>query len=612
MQILILLITLSNFTLCQSNPDTSKPFLTFIIGKNFQKDKTKITTEQIERLDYKTPADILVLKYKTFANELGENGKPVNLNLNLTNMRSTQFLLNGRTLNAYIYPYPSLNILPMDNIIAIEVDKTFSSALFQNANSSIVNFIFKNTFTSRPITRIRYVEDAYDLTVADGSFSYNIFKSLNFTLGFRRSTSAGRFENSQYDAWNLFLNSLWSPTEKLKISMLNIYTTENNALNGGVDITKLSPEDENMLYNERIAPVVEPNSNLSSKRNDLTIILNYKLDSINEANLTLYHTFQKNRYSSSKDPNERSSNFYGFKFNLFKTIQSADLNIGFEVQKNNLNLSLLSDSLSTGYLKPGSNSLLSLLSFLKIEINLGRFTPSAFLRLESLHKKIKTNYGFGLSTDLNQAEIYAGFSTSFRTPTLLEQLITNSSDFEKHTIYESGLKYKIKNVQIEIKIQNRKISNYLIFHDSSFYRTYVSRTFAEANSTFKFWNLTFEVSPCIMLNKITKPYPGYFLRSELFFEGKLTKTLNLKAGARANFSDKFYGFRFINSAGLFVEDEVELKKFTTIDLFLSGKIKNAIIILTLANATNTKYMTTTFYPMQNRSLRLGVVWTFFD
>ena len=111
---------------------------------------------------------------------------------------------------------------------------------------------------------------------------------------------------------------------------------------------------------------------------------------------------------------------------------------------------------------------------------------------------------------------------------------------------------------------------------------------------------------------MTKPYPRYFIKAEFFFDGKLTRTLNLRAGIRARVSDKFTGYKFINSSLMFVQDKYELKKFTTLDFFLSGRVKSAVIFLTFANVTNSRYMTTAFYPMQDRSLRFGVIWTFFD
>lgn len=612
MQILAFLFTLFQLTFNQPSSDTSKSFLIFIIGKIHQNHIAETTLEQFETIDYKNPADIIILKNNIFTNELGENGKQVNLNFNFIDMRSSQFFLNGRTLNAHIYPYPSLNMLPMDNIFLIETDNSFSSPLFSNANSSITNFIFKNLYTPRPITRIRYIEDAYDLTIADGSFSYNILKNSNLTLGFRRSSSAGRFLNSQYDTWNLFANSFWAIKGNVILSLLDIYTIENNALNGGIDMTNLSIKDESVIYNERIAPVIEQNAKLALKRNDFTLSSNYHIDSLNLINLTLYHTFQKDKFTSLKDPNEKSSNFYGLKFNLSSSTRFANLNACLEVQKSNLTISLLNDTLSTGYLKRGSNSLTLLSSFLEAKINFNKLIPLAFLRVENLNKKMFANYGLGISLNHDHFEIRAGLSHSFRILTLLEQIISNSSEPEKHIVYEVGGGYKSKNLSIEAKIQNRKITNYLVFSDSSFHRAYLSRIFVEADFHLKIWKLAFKVSPYIILNKVTRPYPRYFLRGEFFFEGKLTKTLNLRAGVRFVLSDKFYGFRFINSAFLFTESEIELKKFNTFDLFISGRIKSVVVFLSLVNVMDAKYMTSSFYPMQNRSLRFGIVWTFFD
>jgi len=610
MQLFILLFLLSTPLLSQSKQDTIN---FFEISKlpTFSK-VAEIKIEQIERLDYKFALDIFNLNFNVFSNELGENGKPVNLNFNFADMRSSHFFLNGRTLSGYVYPYQSFHMLPLDNIYKIETVKDYSSSIFQNSNSSASNYIFKNIFTQRPITRIRYIEDAYDLIAADGSFSYNFYRNLNLTFGFRRSVSAGRFVNSQYDAWNLFINSFWIPRHGVNISLLNIYTTTNMGLNGGIDTTKASPEAEDVIYNERIAPVIESSSNLSSKRNDLTLTSLYKLDSTTVINFTVYHTFQKDRLSLIKDPNERISNFYGFKLNFKSMFWLVNLNAGFELQKNNLKIDLLNDSLSTGYILPGSRSILSVTSFLNSSMDFSSFGLSSFLKVENLLNRVVSAYGFGAETKLGGLNFYAGFSHSYRVPTLLEQFITNSVEFEKHRVYEIGMKANDENFTFAIKVQNRKIFNFLVFQDSSFYRTYLSRAFGDIDVSVKLWKLNLVVSSSLILNKVTKPYPRYFIKAEFFFDGKLTRTLNLRVGIRARVSDKFTGYKFINSTLMFVQNKYEMKKFTTLDFFVSGRVKSAVIFLTFANVTNSRYMTTAFYPMQDRSLRFGVIWTFFD
>lgn len=611
MKTLTLLFLLVNLhLLAQSKQDTINfyPIAEF----NLSFGKTELNFKQLETYDYKFAWDIFNLILNSPSNELGENGKPVNLNFNFIDMRSSNFFLNGRSLNGYIYPYQLFHMLPLDNIYKIEILYNFSSSIFQNSNSSASNFIFKNIFTQRPITRVRYIEDAYDFIATDVSFTHNFHKNLNLTFGFRRSVSAGRFTNSQHDAWNFFINSFWIPLKNLKISLLNIYTTVKTGLNGGIDTMRVSPSAENIIYNERIASVIEEASSLLSKRNDLTISSLFQVNSISVIDFILYHTFQTDKLTLRKDPNERNSNFYGLRLNFKTSISSAEMNMGFEIQKNNLKISLLNDTLATGYIPSGSKSISSFSAFLNSRFSIGYFNIYPFVRVENLSGEMSLNYGLGVEMNLKNLKPYAGFSHSHRIPTLFEQFISGSSDFEKHQVYEAGLKVKGGNFSLDIKIQNRRVFDFLVFCDSISYRTYIKRTFGEANFSFKLWKLNLDLNSSLILNKIPKPYPKYLLKAEFYFEGKLTRTLIVKLGARARASDKFNSFRFINSSLLFVESRYEMKKFTTIDLFISGRVKNAVIFLTFANITNARYMTTAFYPMQDRSLRFGVIWTFFD
>ena len=308
MKTLTLLFLLVNLhLLAQSKQDTINFYPVAEFNLSFG--KTELHFKQLETYDYKFAWDIFNLILNSPSNELGENGKPVNLNFNFIDMRSSNFFLNGRSLNGYIYPYQLFHMLPLDNIYKIEMLYNFSSPIFQNSNSSASNFIFKNIFTQRPITRVRYIEDAYDFIATDVSFTHNFHKNLNLTFGFRRSVSAGRFTNSQHDAWNFFINSFWIPLKNLKISLLNIYP---------------------------------------------------------------------------------------------------------------------------------------------------------FVKVENLSGEMSLNYGLGVEMNLKNLKPYAGFSHSHRIPTLFEQFISGSSDFEKHQVYEAGLKVKGGNFSLDIKIQNRRVFDFLV------------------------------------------------------------------------------------------------------------------------------------------------------
>jgi hypothetical protein len=601
MQVLFLLfLLLSQSSISQTKTDTTKFFSTFIIGKIGSGQELNLGL--FEMMDYKFATDILTLKFGAFSNELGENGKPVNLNFNFMDMRGCQFFLNGRTLNGYIYPYQFLNMVPVDNVYLIELIDDFKASMFQNANSSVVNFSFKNIFTPRPITRIRYVEDAYDLIVTDGSFTHNFRRDLNFTVGFRRGTSAGRFLNSQYDSWNIFGNVFWTPLKNMSLSLLNIYTTTKTALNGGIYVQNPSNIGDETLYNERLAPVVDSVANLAIERNDLTLVLNYIIDSLLNTSLTAYHTFQTDEFSSKGVSRERNSSLYGLKLNFSKRVRLFNLNAGLEVQRNGLIIP------SSGFRK----KIFLFSSSLEVEGNFQSLKPSLFVKVDDVNGQFLVNYGAGFGNNFKSFKFMGGFSLSYRVPTLIEQSVTGLSEAERHRIYEVSAEYETKGVILSFKVQNRSISNGIIFHDSTFYIANLRRTFLQFNSTFKIWKFGIDLKQSVSLNKVTKPYPRYFLTGEIFFEGKLTRTLELKAGARLKSSTEFWGYKFINRDFIFAESDIKLKRFAVLDLFLSGRVKSAVLFLTLANVTNVRYMTASFYPMQDRSLRFGVVWNFFD
>ncbi len=591
---------MSQSLISQTKIDTTEFSSTFVIGKIGS--GRELSLWLFEMMDYKFATDILTLKFGAFSNELGENGKPVNLNINFSDMRSCQFFLNGRTLNGYIYPYQFLNMIPVDNVYVIELINDFKASLFQNASSGIVNFSFKNIFTPRPITRVRYVEDAYDLIVTDGSFTHNFRRDLNFSIGFRRGTSAGRFLNSQYDSWNIFGNAFWTPLKNLNFSFLNIYTTTKTALNGGIYIQNPLNIDEGVIYNERIAPVVDSVGNLSIQRNDLTLVSTYMLDSLYNVSLIVYHTFQNDNFLSKGASRKRNSSLYGLKLNFSRQAWRFNLNAGLEVQGNELVIP------SPEFRK----AIFLFSSSLELEGNFQGLSPILFIRVDDVNRQFLVNYGVGIGNNFKNFKLNAGFSLSYRVPTLIEQSVIGFSETERHRIYEIGAEYGTKSTILSFKVQNRSISNGIIFSDSTFYIANLRRTFLQFNSTFKVWKFGLDLKQLVSLNKITKPYPRYFLTGEIYFEGKLTKTLELKAGARFKSSTEFWGYKFINRDFIFAESDIRLKGFTVFDLFLSGRVKSAVIFLTFANVTNVKYMTASFYPMQDRSLRFGVVWNFFD
>ncbi|HEV8538620.1 MAG TPA: hypothetical protein VGR15_06815, partial [Bacteroidota bacterium] len=58
--------------------------------------------------------------------------------------------------------------------------------------------------------------------------------------------------------------------------------------------------------------------------------------------------------------------------------------------------------------------------------------------------------------------------------------------------------------------------------------------------------------------------------------------------------------------------ESDIRSSGILDLILIAHLGNAYLHLVLENLLDKKYVTTTFYPMNERNLRFGVSWDFLD
>jgi outer membrane cobalamin receptor len=149
-------------------------------------------------------------------------------------------------------------------------------------------------------------------------------------------------------------------------------------------------------------------------------------------------------------------------------------------------------------------------SSLEVEGNFQSLKPSLFVKVDDVNGQFLVNYGAGFGNNFKSFKFMGGFSLSYRVPTLIEQSVTGLSEAERHRIYEVSAEYETKGVILSFKVQNRSISNGVIFHDSTFYIANLRRTFLQFNSTFKIWKFGIDLKQSVSLNKVTKPYPRYF------------------------------------------------------------------------------------------------------
>jgi hypothetical protein len=113
-------------------------------------------------------------------------------------------------------------------------------------------------------------------------------------------------------------------------------------------------------------------------------------------------------------------------------------------------------------------------------------------------------------------------------------------------------------------------------------------------------------------------FPGTFVTFGLYFQDTIaTKNIGIKIGINGKFFSKYDGFLFFpDYYGLmpFVRDYSwpSVPSNGSINLLAVVKIQDAIIYLTLENIFNKNYYIVPYYPLNDRSFKLAVSWSFND
>ncbi|MBN2664421.1 MAG: hypothetical protein JXR68_12295 [Bacteroidales bacterium] len=110
--------------------------------------------------------------------------------------------------------------------------------------------------------------------------------------------------------------------------------------------------------------------------------------------------------------------------------------------------------------------------------------------------------------------------------------------------------------------------------------------------------------------------PEFVASGSFYLDVPLVKgALALNLGLNASFTSSFYAYAYSPSIGAYYQNfKTETGKYPVIDLFLTGKIKSAIIILRFDHANawllQNYYQTTEHYHLYHHYLRFGVRWWF--
>ncbi|HEY6951220.1 MAG TPA: TonB-dependent receptor [Bacteroidota bacterium] len=589
-----------------------------------------------------------------FLRDLGESGKPGELNAWGEDWRGIAILMDGRPMNDPITGTYNLYDIPMEFVEQLEEFSGVSSlGQSWNAPGSTLNFVTRQYNTLHPITKIRYVQSPNNDLMTDGLFSQNLLRGLNFMFGFQRRVSDGRFNGSRttstapvtqgaiVDDWNVRTRLRFNFSDRLNVALTDFYTKDINGMNGGVDYARSSN-----VFDDIAAFVINPNALETVSRRDVSLLAIGKFtdDSTMITQANAYYTHLERSFSNP-----------GSQFNLLDISDSHYAEVrGARVQQ----------SFHAGYLSATggiqyehsqySSSGLHDSTQLASSVNNGKRTISSVflttslrpaeitrldvdIRYDNGYAQPAASYGAGVTLfPASPLELFADYGRSYRFPTFQETSWADSSILrpapireEQHTLMRAGVRFTIADLaQLSLTGFDRRVNDAIVFQPattdfgSSAVRI-LNVPHVQTRGLAGSLNLSyshFTLLGTLLYTHYTEADTAKLLSPDLILSGELSyrnkffrDALDAKFGLRTHFMNGQRGMTFVPRTTMYVENTlINIGRWTRLDLFAVLKIGDAYITLSYENLLSANYLITPIYPMPDRIFRFGVNWAFFD
>ncbi|MCX6134100.1 MAG: TonB-dependent receptor plug domain-containing protein [Ignavibacteriales bacterium] len=562
--------------------------------------------------------------------EFGEPGQAGQLSKTGVDTRGISLQLDGRPLNDPVTGLYNLYDIPLEYLNEIESSDGMG-ALFQSPNSAAgrINFVSHQYNSSRPLTKLRFFQGAFDHILSDGIFAQNVSRGMNAVFGFQRHVTNGRFKNSAYDSWNFRLRLRYNVSEDLNMWIGDFYTKSTIGLNDGVDASKSAS-----LYDELNATVKDLASYQISSRHDLTVgvIGRFFSDTTSLSKATLYFSSIDREYSNGNPlggqplfSNNQVSSFWGMKLQQNITFPVGSLDLGAEMESRHTRQDHYLADRTENYAAGSAMTML----------RAGQWIEGAFsARFEGLRGDHGLSWGVNLkSRPTLWLEVWGDQSRSYRFPTI-QELFWVDSDLERadnltketHSLIQAGTRIRTSSFELGLTGFIKKIENSISLTPwtngeagYSFVSTPVL-DYSGVTADLKLRVSVFELAGNITFTRSKKNgsdppvIPQITSVSELSYRDQFAGgELDLKGAIRLKAVTRHRGLQFLPRLGLFAEQGVaEMPAFASLDFYCVAKIGDAYLTFEWENPLSVNRMMIPYYPLMDRNIKLGVNWVFTD
>lgn len=583
------------------------------------------TSRDLHWLDYRSLGGILETYPGVFVRDQESEGQYSQATFDGVDWRGVAVSSNGRGLNdpaTGIFNLYHFTTEYADRIEVVTGPRAFLYGL--NSTGAAVNLVTKNYNSNKAFTKFNYSEGAYGYSNVDGTFSQNISRKTNVTVGFQHQTTDGRYIGEADDAWNAREKIRYNISHDLNVILSHYLTSTETQMNGGVDITQSSGT---LAFDNNAAVMKQDSTYEKVTRNDidLSLVGTFLSDTLDVTNLTLYYSHVKREFREREDPyhifppgvaSDDISSWTG-------AMLTQDIATGFQRFNAGADLELrqIEGSPNLGRRRNVAGAL-----WAKEEVDPeGAVTVAIYGRLDTYLRKEYAGAGADATLRIGRwLSLFGGASMSWRVPDYQELFWTDSTVVrsgpivaEHHSVAEAGATIGSPGTgTVRLTLFHRTVTDPIMFSPyngtaSPFPGAVISNGPAintngiSAHIDVRFLSFSLEGNVEYILQKsgglILQSLPKLSGSGGLFFRRKLVNDkLELKTGFRGRFALPYQGVVFNPEMIAYVTNTgVPLGTSASADYFLIGHIGDAYVHFIWENIANIRYYGTPYYPGEN-------------
>jgi len=594
------------------------------------------STKDLHWIDYRYLGGVLESFPGVFVRDQYGEGQYSQATFDGADWRSVAVSENGRPLNnpaSGVYNLYDFTTEYADRIEVVTGPRAFLYGL--NSTGVAVNLVTKNYNSNKAFTKLNYSEGAYGYSYVDGTFSQNISRKVNVTVGFQHQGTDGRFTNASDDTWNSREKIRYNISHDLNLIFSHYYTSAHTELYGGVDSQSVQ---SGLAFSNILATVRDVGA--YEKRNDhdldLSLVGTVLGDTSNVSTLTLYYSHALREYRDGARGDvpdsvmaDHTSSWTGAQFT-----QNLDLAFSRFSAGGNVELRQIEGSPNLGRRRSVIGA-----AWAKEEFDLAeRVILAGYARYDRYLHHDYAGYGTDITIrPTEEIQLTGGISSSRRVPNFQELYWSDSTvmragtlNAEQHTVVEVGATYSAQRLgSVQLAFFHRHVADPITFSPYSgaggpFPAISIANgptlltSGLSARMFLRLWFIALEGSAEYLVQRsggqTLSDFPKLSGNGGIYYWGSVLKgKLELKTGFKGRFALSYTGLAFNPEVIAYVPSRgPALGTNSSADFFLIAHLGDAYVHFMWENIANIQYISSPFFPGTERAIRFGISWEFLN